>query len=74
MGHVLSKASEQFYGCATVTNKLQAMLQSADEQVRTLEKQHKFLSQVATKSVPKGLHCLSMQLTIDYYFLPLEKG
>ena len=49
------------------------MLQSADEQVRTLKKQSTFLSQLAAKTVPKGLHCLSMRLTIDYYLLPLEK-
>jgi len=73
MGHVLSKAREQFYDCATVTKKLRAMLQSADEQVRTLKKQSTFLSQLAAKTVPKGLHCLSMRLTIDYYLLPLEK-
>lgn len=73
MGHVLSKAREQYYDCATVTKKLRAMLQSADEQVRTLKKQSTFLSQLAAKTVPKGLHCLSMRLTIDYYLLPLEK-
>lgn len=73
MGHVLSKAREQFYDCATVTKKLRAMLQSADEQVRTLKKQSTFLSQLAAKTVPKGLHCVSMRLTIDYYLLPLEK-
>eukprot|EP01018_Ginkgo_biloba_P018927 Gb_12736 [translate_table: standard] len=72
MGQVLSKAREQLYDCATVTKKLRAMLQSADEQVRTLKKQSTFLSQLAAKTVPKGLHCLSMRLTIDYYLLPLE--
>lgn len=73
MGHVLSKARELYYDCTTVTKKLRAMLQSADEQVRTLKKQSTFLSQLAAKTVPKGLHCLSMRLTIDYYLLPLEK-
>ncbi|KAH9315425.1 hypothetical protein KI387_024052, partial [Taxus chinensis] len=72
MGQVLSKAREQLYDCATVTKKLRAMLQSADEQVRTLKKQSTFLSQLAAKTVPKGLHCLSMRLTIEYYLLPLE--
>uniref|UniRef100_A0A0C9S0P4 Hexosyltransferase n=1 Tax=Wollemia nobilis TaxID=56998 RepID=A0A0C9S0P4_9CONI len=49
------------------------MLQSADEQVRTLKKQSTFLSQLAAKTVPKGVHCLSMRLTIEYYLLPLEE-
>jgi len=73
MGHVLSKAREQFYSCRTVTKKLRAMLQFANKQVRTSKKQSTFLSQLAAKTVPKGLHCLSMRLTIDYYLLPLEK-
>ncbi|GLJ21510.1 hypothetical protein SUGI_0397710 [Cryptomeria japonica] len=73
MGQVLAKAREQLYDCATVTKKLRAMLQSADEQVRTLKKQSTFLSQLAAKTVPKGLHCLSMRLTIEYYLLPLEE-
>lgn len=72
MGQILAKAREQLYDCATVTKKLRAMLQSADEQVRTLKKQSTFLSQLAAKTVPKGLHCLSIRLTIEYYLLPLE--
>eukprot|EP00252_Welwitschia_mirabilis_P027439 TRINITY_DN9405_c0_g2_i2.p1 TRINITY_DN9405_c0_g2~~TRINITY_DN9405_c0_g2_i2.p1 ORF type:complete len:535 (+),score=90.46 TRINITY_DN9405_c0_g2_i2:751-2355(+) len=73
MGQTLTKAREQFYDCAAVTKKLRAMLQSADEQVRTLKKQSTFLSQLAAKTVPKGLHCLAMRLTIEYYLLPPEK-
>lgn len=73
MGQVLSKAREQLYDCNLVTGKLRAMLQSADEQVRSLKKQSTFLSQLAAKTIPNGIHCLSMRLTIDYYLLPLEK-
>ncbi|KAK3028566.1 hypothetical protein RJ639_039257 [Escallonia herrerae] len=73
MGHVLSKAREQLYDCKLVTGKLRAMLQSADEQVRSLKKQSTFLSQLAAKTIPNGIHCLSMRLTIEYYLLPLEK-
>ncbi|OVA00168.1 Glycosyl transferase [Macleaya cordata] len=72
MGQVLSKARE-LYDCKLVTRKLRAMLQSADEQVRSLKKQSTFLSQLAAKTVPNGIHCLSMRLTISYYLLPLEK-
>ncbi|KAI8545250.1 hypothetical protein RHMOL_Rhmol07G0026600 [Rhododendron molle] len=53
--------------------KLRAMLQTKDEQVRSLKKQSTFLSQLAAKTIPNGIHCLSMRLTIDYYLLPLEK-
>ncbi|XP_050386097.1 polygalacturonate 4-alpha-galacturonosyltransferase [Argentina anserina] len=73
MGQVLSKSREQLYDCNLVTTKLRAMLQSADEQVRSLKKQSTFLSQLAAKTIPNGIHCLSMRLTIDYYLLPMEK-
>jgi len=42
MGHVLSEAREQFYDYATVKKKLEAMLESADEKVRTVIKKSKF--------------------------------
>lgn len=73
MGQVLSKAKEQLYDCKLVTGKLRAMLQSADEQVRSLKKQSTFLSQLAAKTIPNGIHCLSMRLTIEYYLLHPEK-
>ncbi|KAJ9171302.1 hypothetical protein P3X46_014689 [Hevea brasiliensis] len=73
MGQVLTKVREQLYDCKLVTGKLRAMLQTADEQVRSLKKQSTFLSQLAAKTVPNGIHCLSMRLTIEYYLLPPEK-
>lgn len=73
MGQVLSKARGQLYDCKLVTGKLRAMLQTADEQVRSLKKQSIFLSQLAAKTITNGIHCLSMRLTIDYYLLPPEK-
>ncbi|XP_076901245.1 polygalacturonate 4-alpha-galacturonosyltransferase-like [Bidens hawaiensis] len=73
MGQLLLKAKDQLYDCKLVTGKLRAMLQSADEQVRSLKKQSMFLSQLAAKTIPNGIHCLSMRLTIDYYLLPVEK-
>ncbi|XP_038974612.1 polygalacturonate 4-alpha-galacturonosyltransferase-like isoform X2 [Phoenix dactylifera] len=73
MGQVLSKAREQLYDCKVVTQKLRAMLQLADTQVRSLKKQSTFLSQLAAKTIPNGIHCLSMHLSIAYYLLPPEK-
>ncbi|XP_019161078.1 PREDICTED: polygalacturonate 4-alpha-galacturonosyltransferase-like isoform X1 [Ipomoea nil] len=73
LDQVLSKAREQLYDCKLVTEKLRGMLQTADEQVRSLKRQSTFLSQLAAKMLPNGIHCLSMRLTIDYYHLPLEK-
>ncbi|XVF79940.1 hypothetical protein PTKIN_Ptkin15bG0030600 [Pterospermum kingtungense] len=73
MGKVLSKAREQLYDCKLVTGKLRAMLQTSEEQVRSLKKQSTFLSQLAAKTIPNAIHCLSMRLTIEYYLLPQEK-
>ncbi|CAH8356560.1 unnamed protein product [Eruca vesicaria subsp. sativa] len=73
MGQALSKAKMQLYDCKLVTGKLRAMLQTADEQVRSLKKQSTFLAQLAAKTIPNPIHCLSMRLTIDYYLLSPEK-
>ncbi|KAK4794531.1 hypothetical protein SAY86_012525 [Trapa natans] len=73
MGQALSKARDELYDCKLVTGKLRAMLQTADEQVRSLKRQSTFLSQLAAKTIPNGIHCMSMHLTIDYYLLPPEK-
>ncbi|KAM0935171.1 putative polygalacturonate 4-alpha-galacturonosyltransferase [Dioscorea sansibarensis] len=73
MGQLLSKARDQLFECKAVTRDLRSMLQSADEQVRGLKKQSTFLSQLVAKTIPNGIHCLSMRLSIDYYLLPPEK-
>jgi len=73
MGQVLSKARDLLYDCKAITERLRVMLLSADEQVRSLKKQSTFLSQLAAKTIPNGIHCLSMRLTIDYYLLSPEK-
>ncbi|XP_078441688.1 polygalacturonate 4-alpha-galacturonosyltransferase-like isoform X2 [Wolffia australiana] len=73
MGQLLSRAREQLYDCKVVAQKLRVMLQSADEQVRSLKKQSAFLSQLAAKTIPSAIHCLSLRLTIDYHRLLPEK-
>lgn len=73
MGVVLLKAKEQLYDCELVIGKLRKMLESADEKVRSLKKQSTFLSQLAAKTIPNGIHCLSLRLTIEYNLLPPEK-
>lgn len=49
------------------------MLQTADEQARSLKRQNTFFSQLAARIIPNGIHCLTMHLTIDYYLLSPEK-
>ncbi|XP_020582836.1 polygalacturonate 4-alpha-galacturonosyltransferase-like [Phalaenopsis equestris] len=70
---VLAKAKGQLYDCNIFIRNLRGMLQSADEQVRGLKKQSTFLSQLAAKTIPNAIHCLSMRLSIDYYLLPPEQ-
>ncbi|KAL1161941.1 hypothetical protein V6Z11_A07G168400 [Gossypium hirsutum] len=73
MEKVLAKAREQLYDCKLMLGKLRAMLQASVEQVMSLKKDSMFLSQLAAKTVPNAIHCLSMRLTIEYYLLPAEK-
>lgn len=73
MGQALSKSREELYDCRAITERLRLMLQLAEEQVRGLKKQSTFLSQLAAKTIPNGIHCLSMRLTVAYHHLPLEK-
>ncbi|CAM6036556.1 unnamed protein product [Sphagnum compactum] len=73
MAEVLVQAQEKNYDTATMVKKLRAMLQSAEENARMLKKQSTFLSQLAAKTIPKGLHCFSMSLTVEYHMLPLNQ-
>ncbi|KAH8939828.1 hypothetical protein BDL97_15G057100 [Sphagnum fallax] len=67
MGQLLERARQQHYDLSAVMKKLRAMLQSAEDQARTLQKHSNFLNQLAAKTVPKGLHCLSMRLMMEYH-------
>ncbi|OAE33569.1 hypothetical protein AXG93_2139s1220 [Marchantia polymorpha subsp. ruderalis] len=73
MARLLTKARDQHRDCAMMVKKLRAMLQTSEEHARTLKKQSTFLSQLAAKTIPKGLHCLSMSLTLQYHLLPLAE-
>ncbi|KAF6148250.1 hypothetical protein GIB67_012025 [Kingdonia uniflora] len=65
MGHILSLAKGELYDL--VARKLQAMLQLTEENINALKKKSAFLIQLAAKTVPKLLHCLSLQLSTDYF-------
>ncbi|XP_050226971.1 probable galacturonosyltransferase 4 [Mercurialis annua] len=69
MDQALVKGKQIQDDCATVVKKLRAMLHSSEEQLRVHKKQTMFLTQLTAKTLPKGLHCLPLRLTNEYYSL-----
>ncbi|XP_057430078.1 probable galacturonosyltransferase 4 [Lotus japonicus] len=69
MEETLMKGKQIQDDCATVVKKLRAMIHSTEEQVHVLKKQTLFLTQLTAKTLPKGLHCLPLRLTTEYYKL-----
>lgn len=69
MEQTLAKGKQIQDDCAAMVKKLRAMLHSMDEQLRVHKKQTMFLTQLTAKTVPKGLHCLPLRLTTEYYSL-----
>ncbi|KAL5059021.1 hypothetical protein RYX36_030625 [Vicia faba] len=65
----LMKARQIQDDCATSVKNLRAMLHSSEDQLRVHKKQTLFLTQLTAKTLPKGLHCLSLRLTTEYYNL-----
>ncbi|MCO5584562.1 hypothetical protein L7F22_038492 [Adiantum nelumboides] len=73
MGQALSTARKHLYDCKAVTKKLRAMLQASDDQGHALIKQSTVLRQLIAKTIPKGLHCLSMILTSEFNSLSSDQ-
>lgn len=69
MEQTLAKAKQIQDDCAAVIKKLRAMLHSSEELLRVHKKQTLFLTQLAAKTLPKGLHCLPLRLSTEYYSL-----
>uniref|UniRef100_A0A2P2LNI2 Hexosyltransferase n=1 Tax=Rhizophora mucronata TaxID=61149 RepID=A0A2P2LNI2_RHIMU len=69
MEQSLAKGQRMQDNCAAVVKKLRAMLHSTEEQLRVHRKQTVFLTQLTAKTLPKGLHCLPLHLTTEYYHL-----
>ncbi|CAK9139172.1 unnamed protein product [Ilex paraguariensis] len=69
MEQTLAKGKQIQDDCTAVVKKLRAMLHSAEEQLRTHKKQTLFLTHLTAKTLPKGLHCLPLRLSIEYFSL-----
>lgn len=69
MEQTLLKGKQIQDDCAAVVKKLRAMIHSTEEQLQVLKKQTVFLTQLTAKTLPKGLHCLPLRLTTEYYNL-----
>ena len=69
MEQTLTKGKQLQDDCASVVKKLRAMLHSTEEQLRVHKEQTIFLTQLTAKTIPKGLHCLPLHLTTEYYTL-----
>ncbi|KAL3849928.1 hypothetical protein ACJIZ3_011810 [Penstemon smallii] len=67
MESTLYKASRIYPDCAAMVKKLRAMTYTAEEQVRSQRTQETFLKDLGARTIPKGLHCLSMRLTSEYF-------
>ncbi|GAB4830474.1 hypothetical protein Ancab_020188 [Ancistrocladus abbreviatus] len=67
MEATLSKASHAYPDCSAMVKKLRAMTQNTEEQVQAQRDESNFLTQLAGRTTPKGLHCLSMRLTAEYF-------
>ncbi|KAI4326535.1 hypothetical protein MLD38_031841 [Melastoma candidum] len=73
MEGLLSKAQRLYPDCSEMATKLRSMAYNAEEQVQAQRKQTEYLLQLAARTTPKGLHCLSMRLTSEYFTVPPEE-
>ncbi|EPS62143.1 hypothetical protein M569_12650, partial [Genlisea aurea] len=51
------------------SKKLHASIVSTESQLRSTRKQASYLTQLAAKTIPRGLHCLALRLSTEYFAL-----
>ena len=67
MDQTLEKGKQMQDDCIAMAKKLRAILHTTEEQLRVHRKQTTFLTQLTAKTLPKGLHCLPLRLSTEYY-------
>ena len=67
MENVIAKAKTFPVDCNNVDKKLRQILDLTEEETNFHMKQSAFLYQLAVQTMPKGLHCLSMRLLVEYF-------
>lgn len=67
MEETLMKGMQIEYDCSAVVRKLLAMIHSANKEIRALRQMTTYLIQVTAKTMPRGLHCLPLRLTAEYF-------
>lgn len=69
MERTLARGTQLYNDCSAMVKRLRAMVHSTEEQLRVHKRQSTYLTQLAAKTLPKGLHCLPMRLATEYYAL-----
>ncbi|KAL6990588.1 polygalacturonate 4-alpha-galacturonosyltransferase [Sarracenia purpurea var. burkii] len=69
MEQTLAKGKQIQDDCTAVVKKVRAMLHSTEEQFRVHKKQALFLTHLTAKTLSKGLHCLPLRLSTEYFSL-----
>ncbi|KAF6168448.1 hypothetical protein GIB67_005000, partial [Kingdonia uniflora] len=67
MEGTLYKASQIYSDCPAMATKLRVMTNNAEEQFWANKNKVAYLAQLVSRTAPKGLYCLSMRLTVDYF-------
>uniref|UniRef100_A0A6V7QRT6 Hexosyltransferase n=1 Tax=Ananas comosus var. bracteatus TaxID=296719 RepID=A0A6V7QRT6_ANACO len=67
MEATLSKAHRAYPDCSERAYKIRSSLEKKEEELRTVQNELLYLVHVASTSLPKGIQCLSLRLTSEYF-------
>ncbi|RVX08429.1 putative galacturonosyltransferase 10 [Vitis vinifera] len=67
MALLLYQAQQLHYDSATMIMRLKAKIQSLEEQMNSVSEKSSKYGQIAAEEVPKGLYCLGLHLTNEWF-------